>query len=265
MNIGSSFIPNLLFHKKNAFPSVAILWGILILVITLSTIVNVYTETTVGLFFSVTENDASVSAGTMPDNQNNADSFTAVSSAGAALVALMIFSVVIGLISQPENFSFLLGLGSSRKAFFLAQMTALTAVGFINATLHSAAIFIESMIFPLINLHQINYFDLYNFSTNYLTLTLTQGLLFTLVSSVCVVISALFYRYKSRNLIIFFVAGIVFGTAVPLQLAETLFGSSFRWFFLNNPTALVFAGKIILLLAIFWSLSWLIIRRTPAR
>ncbi len=263
----NSIKSNLIFHKNNSLTGILIFWAILLTIMILSLFINTATDATVGLFISHHSeqvNETTIHLGTGPEGDGMQNNKT-VSTAAAAFPAIIIFSIIIGLISQPENYSFLIGLGSSRRAFFIAQVIALTLIGYVNAAIFTLAYTAESVILPMIGLHQLNFQPFYAFTMNAFTSFIFQGLTFSLVSAFFMLIAALFYRFGGVPTIIGFVALITISTILPDNLKEWLFYSPIEWFFVGNSSLWILLPKLLLMLLILWSIGWMILRKTPAK
>jgi hypothetical protein len=240
---------NLKYHQLNLGPSVLIFWTIVILVMGFSIVMNAVSENvSIGLFVSQTGDDV----------------YRAVSVVASAFIAVMIYTVVISLVSQPENFSFLIGLGSSRRSLYVSQVLALTFIAFLNALIHVSAFALESAVLPLLGLNQLDYLQVYGFRLNLVSLILVQGLILSLVSAVFMVIAALFYRFRSRTNIIVFIAGMAASIILPRSFGASIWGRLFRWL-ANNASPADLSWKLLLLTLLFWGLGWLVVRRTEAR
>jgi hypothetical protein len=240
---------NLKYHQLNLGPSVLIFWAIVFLVMVFSILVNAASENvSIGLFVSQTSDDV----------------YRAVSVVASAFIAVMIYTVVISLVSQPENFSFLVGLGSSRHALYVSQVLALTFIAFVNALIHVSAFALESAVLPLLGLNQLNYLQVYGFRLNLVSLILVQWLILSLVSAVFMVIAAVFYRFRSRTNLIVFIAGMAASIILPRSFGASVWGRLFQWLS-NNTSPADLSWKLLLLTFLFWGLGWLVVRRTEAR
>ena len=239
---------NLKFHWMNLGYSMLVFWVIMSLVMMFSVLINAMTAVSIGLFVSVTREGTT----------------QAVSVVAAGFIAIVIYMIVVSLASQPENFSFLIGLGTSRRTFYAAQVVVLILVAFANSLIHALAFALESSILPMFGLQQLDYLEVYGLNLNLATLTLAQWMILTTVSAALMVVAALFYRYKSRNAIIVFVTLATAGVILPVTFGINIWGYFFRWLF-ANATVWELSGKLLLVSAVFWIIGWLIIRRTEAR
>lgn len=236
------------FHQLTLLPSLLIFWAIVAIVMVLSILVNAMTDVSVGLMVSVTRDGRT----------------EAVSVVAAAFIAVLIYTVVISLVTQPENFSFLIGLGSSRRAFFIAQVIAVTTVSMINGFVHSLAFALESIILPLAGLQQLDYLQVYGFQLDFFTLAPLQGMVLMLVASVFMFIAAAFYRFRSRNALIALIAGVLFSLVLPRSLGVPPWRLFYQWL-MDNATVGELSWKLMLMTMFFWGLAWQVIKGTEAR
>ena len=246
MNKG--YLANLKAHQLGFLPGVLIFWGIVFLVMAGSLIVNLTTEASVGLFVSHTVEGVS----------------REVSVVAAAFIAVMIYMTVIGLALLPENFSFLIGLGSSRRAFYAGLISAITLAALANAVIHSAAFGLESLILARTSLTQLDYLNVYGFQLNLFSLTFIQWLIFTAVGAFFLFVAAVIYRFRSRNALIAFVALATTSVILTVNLGISTWGRLFRWL-TNNANLYQFSGKLLVITLISWGLGWLVVRRMEAR
>ena len=239
---------NLKAHRLNFVPGVLIFWGIVFLVMALSIVINITTEASVGLFVSHTVEGVS----------------REVSVVAAAFIAVVIYMVVLGLALLPENFSFLIGLGSSRRAFYTGLITAITLAALANAVIHSAAFGLESLILAQTRLTQLDYLNVYGFQLNLLSLTFVQWFIFTAVGAFFLFVAAVIYRFRSRNALIALVTLAAVSVVLPFSLGISVWGRLFRWV-ATNASIFQLSGKLLLITLISWGLGWLVVRRMEAR
>lgn len=239
---------NLKAHQLNALPGLFIFWGIVFLVMTFSMIINIVTDMSIGLFVV----------------QNNDGITREVSVVAAAIVAVVIYMIVLGLSLLPENFSFHIGLGSSRKGFYAALITAITLIALVNAVIHTAAFGLESLILAQTTLRQLDYLNVYGFRLNLISLTLIQWLLFTAVGAFFTFVATSIYRFRSRNALLALVALATASVLLPVSLGISTWGRLFSWI-ANNASPFQLSGKLLLITLVSWGLGWLVMRRMEAR
>ena len=239
---------NLKAHQLNFLPGLFIFWGIVFLVMAFSIIINITTDASVGLFVAHTTDGVT----------------REVSVVAAAFIAVAIYMIVLGLALLPESFSFLIGLGSSRKGFYAGLVTALTLAALINAVIHSAAFGLESLILAQTRLTQLDYLSVYGFQLNLFSLTFVQWLIFTAIGAFFLFVAAAIYRFRSRNALIALIAVATASVVLPVNLGVSTWGRLFRWI-TTNASLYQFSGKLLLISLLFWGLGWLVVRRMEAK
>ncbi len=239
---------NLKAHQLNFLPGLFIFWGIVFLVMAISIIVNILTDMSIGLFVV-----------------QNTDGVTReVSVVAAAIVAVVIYMIVLGLSSLPENFSFHIGLGSTRGGFYTSLVTAITLIALVNAVIHTGAFSLESFILAQTTLRQLDYLNVYGFQLNLISLTFIQWLLFTAVGAFFTFVATAIYRFRNRTALIALVTLATASVVLPVTLGISTWGRLFGWI-ATNASPFQLSSKLLLVTLISWGLGWLVVRRMEAR
>ena len=234
---------NLAFHRLNIVPGLVIFWIIVGMVTAIGTALNTNPNISVGVFMTRTNGQ--------------------ISTVASIFVAILIYTVVVSLISHPENYSLLLGMGSTRKAFYLGQIIALAGVALLNAVLMTTAFWLEGLILPVLGMAQLDYMAVYSLRLNHLWLTLIHFAMLVLLSAVCVLITTFIYR-SQRIVVNIGMILVIVATLLVSPLRSGLWGNLLHWVS-NHTGALSLSGKLVLLALVVYGIGWLILRRTEAR
>jgi hypothetical protein len=179
-------------------------------------------------------------------------------------IAVSIFLMIFAMHTVKETFPFALGMGSTRKAYYLGTILFFVLVATLTALLQSLYSVSLEFLLNLLGIEQITFVNLgllERFEGQYLLIILFDFLIGLFLISLFYLIATIQYRFGLLPLLVLAVLSLL---AAMLPEVQNLFISLVDIYTLSNGLTLL--SLIFLVnIAVFFLLGWLVIRRSAIK